>query len=406
MKLKIMTWLCVFAINVFADQPNIIYILADDMGVGDISALNPEAKLKTPQLDALLAGGMHFTDAHTSSSVCTPTRYGLMTGRYSWRSELKKGVLQGYSRALVSPERDTVASLLKRNGYKTAMIGKWHLGLNWKLNDGSTVTELKEPKGIEEQIDFTQPFSGGPIDLGFDYWYGINASLDFPPYTWIENNQVVEVPTIKRPFQGGKKEGKEDLMMRGGLQTPDFQPELILKGLTEKAVDYIEASDSSAPYFIYMPLNAPHTPVVPRDGFKGKSDAGIYGDFVQEIDWSIGEVVAALKKKGQLENTLIIFTADNGASEASFSPEMEERFGHNPSHIYKGRKGSLDEGGHRVPFIAHWLAMVKAGSQCDTACNLNDFYATCAGLVGVDVAPNVAEDSFSILPLLAGKPAY
>ena len=213
--------------------PNIVYILADDMGVGDVAALSPEAKVKTPNIDALVAGGMQFSDAHTASAVCTPTRYGLMTGRYSWRSELKKGVLQGYSRALIAPERDTVALLLKRNGYQTAMIGKWHLGLNWKLKDGSTVTELREPGGIEEQIDFSQPFSGGPCDVGFDSWYGINASLDFPPYVWLENDRAVEIPTEHRPFQGGKKVGQPHLMMRSGLQTPDFTPELILKQLTD-----------------------------------------------------------------------------------------------------------------------------------------------------------------------------
>lgn len=392
------------AVSTFAARPNIVFILADDMGVGDVSALNPAAKLKTPNIDALVANGMRFLDAHTSSSVCTPTRYGLMTGRYSWRSELKKGVLQGYSRALLLPSHDTVALLLKRNGYQTAMIGKWHLGLNWKLKDGSTVTELKEPVGIEEQIDFTQPFRGGPVDLGFDYWYGINASLDFPPYAWLENDRVVDIPTEHRPFQGGKKEGKADLMMRGGLQVPGFQPEMILKGLTEKAADYIGKLKPAAPFFLYMPLNAPHTPVVPREGFKGRSQCGIYGDFVQEIDWSVGEVVAALKRAGLLENTLLIFTADNGASKSSFSLEQEQKFDHHPSGIYKGRKGSLDEGGHRVPFVAQWPAAIPAGSRSDVMCGLTDLYATCAELVGETVAPNAGEDSYSMLPLFFQTP--
>jgi arylsulfatase A-like enzyme len=384
-------------------KPNIIYILADDMGVGDVAALGEDAKVKTPNLDGLVVGGMHFTDAHTGSAVCTPTRYGLLTGRYNWRSELKKGVLDGYSRALIPSDRETVGKLLQRNGYATAMIGKWHLGMTWTKKDGSPVTELKPPKGTEGQINFSKPFRGGPVDCGFDYFYGINASLDFPPYTWLENDRVVKVPSEKRPGQGGKKAGAPQIMMRGGVQAPGFAPELILKGLTEKTVEYIEQSKAGKPFFLYLPLNAPHTPVVPRDGFVGKSACGIYGDFIQEIDWSIGEIVAALRQKGILENTMIVFTADNGASPASFPLEQEKEFGHKPSHIYKGRKGSLNEGGHRVPFIVQWPAAVKKGSRCDTACSLNDLYATCAALVGAEVAPNAGEDSFNILPLLEGE---
>ncbi len=384
--------------------PNIVYILADDMGMGDVAALNPGAKLKTPHLDALIAGGMSFSDAHTASSVCTPTRYSLLTGRYSWRSELKERVLDGYSRTLIPTSRDTVALLLKRNGYRTAMIGKWHLGLNWRLKDGSTVTELKAPGNIEEKIDFSKAFSGGPCDLGFDYWYGINASLDFPPYTWIENNRVVEAPTVKRTFQGGKAVGKPELMMRSGLQAPDFRPEMILKGLTEKTVEYIGQAVGTEPFFLYMSLNAPHTPVVPRVGFKGKSGCGIYGDFVQEIDWSVGQVISALKRRGFLENTLVIFTADNGASKASFPLEREEEYGHHPSGPYKGRKGSLSEGGHRVPFIAHWPQAIASGSTSSVMCNVTDLYATCADLLGVDIAPNAGEDSYSMLPLFRQHP--
>jgi len=387
-----------------AGRPNIVYILADDMGVGDVAAYNPGAKLKTPHLDALIAGGMSFSDAHTASSVCTPTRYSLLTGRYSWRSELKERVLDGYSRALIPASRDTVASLLKRNGYRTTMIGKWHLGLNWKLKDGSTVTELKGPQGIEEKIDFSPPFSGGPCDLGFDNWYGINASLDFPPYTWIENNRVVDAPTVKRPFQGGKNVGQPELMMRSGLQAPDFKPEMILKGLTEKTVAYIGQANGDDPFFLYLSLNAPHTPVVPREGFKGKSGCGIYGDFVEEIDWSVGQVIAALKRKGCLEKTLVIFTADNGASKASFPLEREVEYDHHPSGPYKGRKGSLSEGGHRVPFIAHWPKVIAPGSTSASMCNVTDLYATCADLLGVDVAPNAGEDSYSMLPLFRQHP--
>ncbi|VGO19226.1 sulfatase family protein [Pontiella sulfatireligans] len=388
------------SVAVHAGKPNIVFILADDMGVGDVSGLNPDAKLSTPNLDSLIQKGMHFTDAHTSSAVCTPTRYGLMTGRYNWRSELKFKVVNGYGRAVIAPDRDTVADLLKRNGYKTAMIGKWHLGLNWKLKDGSGISDWR-PEGIEDQVDFTQPFSGGPIDCGFDWYYGINASLDFPPYTFLENDHVTKVPTELRPKQGSKE--NKQIMMRSGLQVEGFRPELVLKHFTEKAVAFIAEQKADNPFFLYLPLNAPHTPVLPRDEFKGSSECGIYGDFIQEIDWAVGQVLQALEKQGLLENTLLVFTADNGASNASFSPNQEKEFNHKPSYIYKGRKGSLDEGGHRVPYIVHWPAAVKPDSRCDMACCLNDLYATCAELVGETVAENAGEDSFSMMPLLKGQ---
>ncbi len=399
--LNILLYLCL-PIPALANFPNIVYILADDMGVGDVSCLNSEAKVQTPNLDSLAAGGAVFTDAHSASSVCTPTRYGLLTGRYSWRSELKARVVDGYGKSVISDGIDTVPALLKRNGYQTAMIGKWHLGLNWSRKDGGIITEYR-PGSIGNEIDFSKPFAGGPTDHGFDYFFGINASLDFSPYTWLENSNVVDIPDIQRSGQGGKSVGEPQLMMRGGLQVEQFRPEMILKGLTEKAVDYLNTLQKERPFFLYFPLNAPHTPVVPRDGFLGTSDCGIYGDFIHEIDWSVGEIVFALRKRGLLENTLIIFTADNGASRASFPDDFEEKYGHKPSGIYKGRKASLDEGGHRVPFIANWPGVVEPGSKVDVAFCLNDFFATCAEIVGEQIAEDAGVDSFSMLPLLKGN---
>ncbi len=398
-----MKFLLIFSticLTVLADRPNIVFILADDMGVGDVSGLNPEAKVSTPNLDKLIANGMHFTDAHTSSAVCTPTRYGLLTGRYNWRSELKAQVVNGYGKPLIAPDRDTVANLLKRNGYRTAMIGKWHLGLQWSTKDGSVISDWR-PEGIEDIIDFAKPFRGGPVDHGFDWYYGINASLDFPPYTFLENDRVAQLPTEQRPFQGGKE--NKQIMMRGGLQSAGFRPEMVLKILTGKAVDYIQQQQRGTPFFLYLPLNSPHTPVVPREPFLGTSQCGIYGDFIHETDWAVGEVVKALKSAGLLEDTLLIFTADNGASKSSFSLEQEEQYDHHPSYLYKGRKSSLDEGGHRVPFIAYWPGSVEERSQCDTAFCLNDLYATCAALVGGQISDSAAEDSFNMLPLLQGR---
>lgn len=394
---------CFFFISAKSTPPNIVYILADDMGVGDVKCLNPEAKVKTPHIDGLAKNGMTFIDAHTSSAVCTPTRYGLMTGRYNWRSPLKNGVLQGYSSSLIPKGRDTVASLLKRNGYNTAMIGKSHLGFNWMLKTGGRLDVFKAEKTIETNIDFTKEYTGGPCDWGFDYFYGVAASLDFPPYVMLENNKVTEVPTVLRPSQGGKKRNAPALMMRAGLQTKDFKPEMVLKKLTEMTTSYINSYRGRKPFFIYMPLTAPHTPVIPREEFLNSSKAGIYGDFIQEVDWSVGQVIEALKKKKLLKNTIIVFTADNGASKSSFTPEEEEQYNHHPSHIYNGRKGSLLEGGHRVPFLVQWPVGVKAGSQTTKACSLNDLYATCAEIVGEKIVPDAGEDSTSILPLLKGK---
>ena len=243
-------------------------------GGGGYRCLESRRKVKTPNLDGLVAAGMQFSDAHTASAVCTPTRYSLMTGRYNWRSEKKERVLHGYSRALIAPDRDTVASLLKRNGYATAMIGKWHLGLNWMLTDGTRVTELdSDSSAIEPLVDFTKPFTGGPCDLGFDSWYGINASLDFPPYTWLVNDRAGVLPSEQNSFKNDKTPAGKQRMMCGGVMAPGFDPALLLSQLTERAVEYIGSTDPAKPFFLYMPLNAPHTPVVPRMGSSGRADA-------------------------------------------------------------------------------------------------------------------------------------
>ncbi|MHC5068258.1 MAG: sulfatase family protein, partial [Planctomycetota bacterium] len=386
-----------------AERPNVVVILADDMGVGDVAALNSEAKVTTPHIDRLADEGVIFRDGHTCSAVCTPTRYGLLTGRYNWRSPLKKHVVDGYAGAVISPTLDTMAAMLQRAGYATACIGKWHLGLSWQRADGTVISELKVAKGvkIESEVDFSKPFVGGPTTVGFDYFYGISASLDFPPYVMLENDRVTEVPAVNRPGQGGKRIGEPQLMMRGGLAREGFRPEMVLSEFTAKAVEWIGQQSGEQPFFLYMPINSPHTPVVPREEFLGSSKCGIYGDFIQETDWAVGQVLAALEAKGVLDNTLVVFTADNGASKASFSLEQEEEFGHKPSHIYAGRKGSLNEGGHRVPLVARWGAVTPAGMISDGLVCLNDLYATAAELAGVDgIDPAAGVDSHSFATLL------
>jgi len=409
-----------YAFLIAQDKPNIVYILADDMGIGDISGLNPNSKIKTPNIDKLLDNGINFTDAHTASAVCTPTRYGIITGRYPWRTKLKKGVVDGYSKTILQDNIDTAPALLRRNGYNTAMIGKWHLGWNWKINNedsiprDSKIPEYKFAKEVEQHIDFSKPFTAGPTDRGFEYFYGINASLDFPPYVFSENNKVTSLPTKEFKRQGpdkSKPNWKKDFdrkqkMQRSGVASPDFDAGETLLILTEHSVDYIKKQKDDKPFFLYVAFTAPHTPVLPRKDFLGTSKAGAYGDFIQELDWSVGEIIKALKDKGIENNTIIIFTADNGASRISFPLEYENKYMHKPSRELKGRKGSLHEGGHRVPFIVQWKKNIKPKTSNNTTISLNDLYATCASIVGENQLQNQGVDSYSILDLLNGGKKY
>lgn len=401
-------------------KPNIVYILADDMGIGDVSGLNPEAKVNTPNIDALIENGMTFTDAHTTSSVCTPSRYSIMTGEYAWRTKLKARVLDGYSKALIEDTKDTAPKLLQRNGYETAMIGKWHLGWNWVIEDEASLEmNPKNPyqfkDSISKKVDYNKPFSGGPIDCGFDFFYGLNASLDFPPYVYSENNKLITIPTETMKLDGKDKDfpggRKMDLvggqkLKRKGDKARDFKAEQVMLDLTNKSVEYISNYKEEKPFFLYIPLTAPHTPVYPRDEFLNTSKAGIYGDFIQELDWSVGQIVSALMEKGIEENTIIIFTADNGASKASFPVEFENTYKHKPSAHLRGRKATLHQGGHTVPFIVQWKNQIKPNSNNNTTISLGDLYATCGDLLNIETDPNQGVDSYSLLSLLKGENNY
>ncbi|QDU47869.1 Arylsulfatase [Gimesia panareensis] len=376
--------------------PNIVFILADDMGYGDIKALNPECKIATPNLDQLAKGGMIFTDAHSSSSVCTPTRYGVLTGRYNWRSRLKSGVLWGLSKRLIEPDRMTVPSMLKQHGYYTAAVGKWHLGMDWTLKDGGIATEKSYNKKTNPgwEVDYSKPIQNGPNTVGFDYFFGISASLDMPPYVYIENNKSQGIPTVTKAF------------FREGPAHKDFEAIDVLPRITDKTVEIIDehaaASKKGKPFFIYFPLNAPHTPILPTPEWQGKSGINKYCDFVMQVDDTVGQVMQALKKQGIHENTLVIFTADNGCSPAANFKEMADK-DHQPSYRFRGHKADIYEGGHRVPFIANWPARVKAGTHSDQLICLTDLMATAADIVGAKLPDNAGEDSVSILPALEGK---
>ena len=298
-----------------ASKPNIIYILCDDLGYGDVKCLNSDGKIATPHMDSIAAQGMKFTDAHSSSAVCSPTRYGIMTGRYNWRSRLQKGVLGGLSPRLIEDGRMTVASMLKSLGYSTSCVGKWHLGMDWVKLSGKDVSELEIEKPDQVgNVDFAKPITNGPNAVGFDYYYGISASLDMVPYTFVENDRVAVIPTIENKFP--MTTGKEKGFTREGPAAPGFDAADVLPSLAKKGVEIIgqRAADAKKgkPFFIYMPLNSPHTPINPTKEWQGKSGISMYADFVMETDWAIGEIKKALKANGLEEDTLLIVSCDNG----------------------------------------------------------------------------------------------
>ncbi|MEM1442955.1 MAG: arylsulfatase, partial [Verrucomicrobiota bacterium] len=377
-----------------AENPNIIIILADDQGFGDVSALNPESKIPTPHIDRIAAEGITFTDGHTSSAVCTPTRYSLLTGRYHWRTHLQKGVLGGFSPPLIAPDRLTIAGLLKEQGYYTACIGKWHLGFDWQLKGGGIANDEGNFSGGFKDgwnVDYKAPILNGPVDVGFDTFFGISASLDMPPYVYIQDKVATEIATVEKAFH------------RPGPAGEHFEAVDVLPDITAKTVEVIgeraEAAKSGTPFFIYFPLNAPHTPIVPPEEWIGKSGINIYADFTMQVDHCVGQVLAALDEHDLAENTLIVFTTDNGCSPQAKFNELEAA-GHKASYIYRGHKADIYEGGHRVPFVARWPARVKAGSKSDALIGQVDFLATAAEITGAEVPETQGEDSVSFLSLL------
>ena len=377
-----------------AKHPNIIVILADDQGFGDVTALNSESKIPTPNIDRIANEGMIFEDGHSSSSVCTPTRYSILTGRYHWRTHLQKGVLGGYSKPLISQGRMTIASMLKKHGYQTAAIGKWHLGWDWPLKDGGTADDQGNFSTAFKDgwnVDYEAPIKNGPNDLGFDYFFGISASLDMPPYVFVRNRIPTQIATVEKAFH------------RKGPAGKDFEAVDVLPTITKETVEFIDKNaNQDAPFFVYFPLNAPHTPILPTKQWQGKSGVNNYGDFTMQVDWTVGQVLEALDRNQIVDNTLIFFTTDNGCSPAAKIAELEKA-GHDHNYIYRGHKADIFEGGHRVPFLARWPAKVKAGSRTKQMVGQFDILATAAEIVGASIPSDAAEDSLSFLPALTGN---
>ena len=369
-------------------KPNIVFVLADDMGYGDLKAFNPDSRIATPNLDALAASGVILTDAHSGGSTCKPSRYALMTGRFAARRS-------GFNdkAPIIRDGRETVASMLRDSGYRTAMVGKWHLGFDRAKNRGTK----------DADFDYSQSQMGGPLDRGFDTFFGMHASLDIPPYFYIRDRMATNAASGvvgDSTSVGGTEDWNriQGAFWRAGGIAADFKHDEVTPRFAAEASRAIESHDKGKPLFLYLALPSPHTPWLPAKEFAGKSGAGMYGDFVMTVDSVVGQVMASLKKAGLSENTLVMFSSDNGP--VWYDKDIE-RFGHSAAGSLRGIKGSAWEGGHRVPFIASWPGHIRAGSRSEHTVAFADVFATLAEVAGrKDLTTGDAEDSESFLQAL------
>eukprot|EP00904_Undaria_pinnatifida_P001909 jgi/Undpi1/11719/HiC_scaffold_37.g14014.m1 len=384
MKALLLAALCAPALAPAQDLPHIVVILADDMGMGDLGAYNENSKIPTPTMDRIAREGTRFTDVHSPSAVCTPTRYGLLTGRYAWRSRLKRGVLNGWSHALIEKGRPTIARALQQKGYVTGGFGKWHLGLQ-----------------AEGRVDYSKPLTPGPTTVGFDRYFGIPASLDMAPYVWVDDTTVESQPTGQTPGSKHRRQNGGGFW-RKGPAAEDFVFDLVLDRSVDMAADWLDKmrrEQPDAPVFLYVPLSAPHTPWLPSKHFRGKSGAGYYGDFVAQVDAAIGRLDKKLTELGIKDNTLLIITSDNG----SHWPRSDiAKYGHAANLNFRGQKADIHEGGHRVPFLVRWPGRTPENTACHELGCLTDVFATIAQIVKVDLPEDAAEDSFSLFPYFIG----
>ncbi len=393
--------LCCCSSDEPGQHPNIVLILADDFGIGDIQAHYPENKIATPYLDGLVREGMSFTDAHSPSAVCTPTRYGLLTGRYSWRTRLQEWVLAAYEPPLIAEGRPTLPEALRASGYATALIGKWHLGWEWGGPQPSRMTEVRNGQKTLEW-DFTRPIENGPTTRGFDYYFGVDLP-NMPPFTFIENDTVVVQPTER--YRHDTSEGVVlPCGFEGSPMAPGWRLRAIVPELTQRAVDKVrELAAGEESFFLLYSMTSPHEPISPSEPFRGKSGIAPIADFVMETDWSAGQVIEAVDEAGVADDTIVIFTADNGHSHYTGWDELVEA-GHMPSGPLRGHKGDVWEGGHRVPLLVRWPGRVEANASSDRLVSLTDVFATCLDAIGADLPLDGAEDSVSFLDAALGAP--
>jgi arylsulfatase A-like enzyme len=367
-----------------------LVVLADDMGLASFHAEHPGSGLPTPHLDRLAATGMSFTDAHSPSAVCSPTRYALLTGRYAWRSRLKAGIVGQWEGPLIAIDRVTLADVARSAGLVTACIGKWHLGWRWPSADGGTTTR-------PDEIDYALPIGGGALEAGFEHYFGDDVP-NWPPYLWIEDDRALALPT-------GSMERDSANGVSAGSMTPGWRLDAVLPELTRRCVQFLrDRAAADEPFFLYFSMTSPHTPISPSEAFVGQSGVSRYADFLLETDWSVGQVLRALDQYGLSDDTLVIVTADNGTSPKADFPALFAGGVDLRAH-WRGHKADIWEGGHRVPFIVRWPGVVEPGSRCDEPITLTDVLATVAQALDVELGNDVGEDSVSLLPLLRGEPA-
>ena len=378
-----------------AERPNIVIMLADDMGYGDLGVQNPDSKIPTPNLDKLAKAGTRFTDAHSSSGICTPSRYALLHGRYHWRKF--HGIVNSFDQPVMDKDRTTLAQLLKAKDYRTACVGKWHLGWDWKAIQRPNTMPGKQGFSADD-FDWTKKIPGGPCDFGFDSYFGDDVP-NFPPYAWFENDRVLAAPTGPLELKGKPAEGAWEA--RPGPSVKDWDFHAVMPKLTERAVEWIGKQKADEPFFLYFPFTSPHAPIVPAKEFVGTSKANGYGDYMVQTDATVGAVMAALEKHGFAENTLVIFTSDNGPEHYAYN--RVKNFEHRSMGPLRGLKRDIWEGGHRVPFVARWPGHIPAGAVSDGLIGQIDIYATIAALVGSKIPAMSAEDSRDQLPLFMGK---
>lgn len=398
MRQRLLLVLFLFADSLWAvsTRPNVIILYADDLGYGDLGAYHADSKIPTPHLDQLAASGLRFTDGHSSSGICTPSRYALLTGRHHWRDF--HWIVKSFGPSKFKAEQLTLPEMLQEAGYTTACIGKWHLGWDWDaIRKANTQNDSLQP----EDFDWSKPIPDGPLAHGFDHYFG-DAVINFPPYAWIEDDRLLLAPDtyITGRFKEAPKEGRWEV--RAGPAVSDWDFYEVLPELTRRSADWVRTrKGKEQPFFLFVSYPSPHAPIIPNDEFDGKSEAGPYGDFVYQTDYACGEVLKALEESGHADNTIVIFSADNGAE--FYAYPRDERFGHWSSEPLRGLKQDIYEGGHRVPFIVRWPGVTQPGTVSEALISQIDLMATLAAALGVEIPKGQAIDSFDFLPYLKGK---
>tara|TARA_R110002096_G_scaffold386921_1_gene581079 strand:+ start:16815 stop:18329 length:1515 start_codon:yes stop_codon:yes gene_type:complete len=386
-----------------AGPPNILLVLADDLGYGDVGCYNPDSKVPTPHLDQMARDGMRFTDAHSPSTVCTPTRYSILTGQMAFRLNYP-GVFTGAGGpCLITKDRLTLPEMLRQQGYETAMFGKWHIGLSFLDQQGNPINE----NGLEavKRIDYSRSIPDAPIHLGFDHFFGTACcpTTDWL-YAFIDGDRV-PVPPTQTVDKSKLPTHEWSYDCRPGLVAPDFDLEEVDMVFLEKSLQFLDQHTKAKPdkpFFLFHSLQAVHLPSFPGKEFQGKSQAGPHGDFIFQFDHIVGQLLNQLENLGLADNTLVIVTSDNGP-EVGTTLNMRKSFDHDGARPWRGLKRDNWEGGHRVPLIARWPGKIQPSTTTDQTVCLTDLMATCAALVDAKLPNQSAEDSFNLLPVLIGE---